>query len=348
MGCGASHGPNSKSLETEKTTPQHAAPPPSAAPSEEPLLVHKEEEPPPRSGRRVARSKPFWEVHEASRHAAAPPECDSLLAEASSPKSVEAEAAALAGASACDRDAWDVCDIDEGERKKDAFPLPPRPPLAVLPPLGSLPSELHLRTSLAPLRPPPMGATLAPLPRLGARLPMLDSPAKPPPPPAGSPSRHPLSEICTNAVQRFEASPAASPDLKARGGVRHEEKTEELAVQRFEMSPAASPDLKARGGARREEKAEETRARRAVWAAQLVLDVVTYEKNEERPPLDYKANLAAIEQMRNERRAKGQRQLSFREYIRELDMAEGGEALSCLSPGPPREETWGQLLSIGK
>ena len=66
------------------------------------------------------------------------------------------------------------------------------------------------------------------------------------------------------------------------------------------------------------------------------------------PPLDYKANLAALDSMRAQRYSKGQRQLPFRELVAELDMAEGGEALSCLSQGMRREETWGQLLTIGK
>ena len=75
---------------------------------------------------------------------------------------------------------------------------------------------------------------------------------------------------------------------------------------------------------------------------------MSYERNDEKPPLDYKANLAALDSMREQRRCKGQRQLPFRELVAELDMAEGGEALSCLSQGVRREETWGQLLSIGK
>eukprot|EP00966_Prymnesium_polylepis_P056286 1302256-Prymnesium_polylepis.1 len=64
-------------------------------------------------------------------------------------------------------------------------------------------------------------------------------------------------------------------------------------------------------------------------------------------PLEYKANLAALDELRDQRRTKGQRPIPFRELVAELDMAEGGEALSCLAQARS-QETWGQLLSVGK
>jgi len=87
--------------------------------------------------------------------------------------------------------------------------------------------------------------------------------------------------------------------------------------------------------------------RRTSWAESLVLDEVFFERSVEMPPLDYKANLVALDRLRDARHAKGQPLIAFRELVAELDMAEGGEALSCLAQAQ-REETWGQLLTLGK
>lgn len=95
--------------------------------------------------------------------------------------------------------------------------------------------------------------------------------------------------------------------------------------------------------------ASEQRIKRASWAPMLVRDEVSYEPSGDLPPLEYKANLSAMHDLRRQRRSAGQAELTFRELVAELDMAEGGEALSCL--GTARHEpppTWGQMLAQGE
>ena len=70
---------------------------------------------------------------------------------------------------------------------------------------------------------------------------------------------------------------------------------------------------------------------------------------------DYRANMHALQNIRNKRMLESRTELSFAELVSELDAMQGGEALSVLAPrrvDPPRGswmarrgQTWGQMLN---
>jgi len=82
------------------------------------------------------------------------------------------------------------------------------------------------------------------------------------------------------------------------------------------------------------------------WSSHDVVDVVEYEKAgkdeiDVMAACEYKRNLRAIDNLRRDPTCLG---MSFKELVRQLDMAEGGEGLACL-PSSSSSFTWGQMMA---
>ena len=97
-------------------------------------------------------------------------------------------------------------------------------------------------------------------------------------------------------------------------------------------------------------------AKRQKWADELTVRHY-YEPGQEPPVDNYRANLHALQDIRNKRMLQSRVELSFAELVSELDAEQGGEGLSCLVPrkkDPPRGswmasrgQTWGQIAGSG-
>lgn len=98
-----------------------------------------------------------------------------------------------------------------------------------------------------------------------------------------------------------------------------------LAAVRPPSSPAPA-EASAQPGQQRGSKPK----RRLSWA-EASPKVVSFEKVEQSPVVDYKANMLALQELRRARVREGKVALSFRSLVAELDISEGGEALSVLA-----------------
>jgi len=301
----------------------------------------------PDASSRLRRTKPFWEL---KKQASEPTDSGDVCPISPQPVSPAVGKKASAGcrsgsnvgtAAAQERPAgssWDVLDMEEDVESPSApRAYHPRHDPSTLPPLAR---TIDLGAGARKL--PPLGA---PLPTLAGRraVPAIMHVATPASPQATAPApaeaRSPLHEVSANCVQRFVMSPA-TPKLKLsdRLALPPLAATTPLASSASDGASVIDLDAEAESSALGSCPATAVGAakaeRRARWAQTVVSNVLLLHDApdvDEAPQDLYKQNLAELDRMRRERRAKGQLPLPFRELVAELDMAQGGEALSHLS-----------------
>ena len=177
----------------------------------------------------------------------------------------------------------------------------------------------------------------------------------------------PLGPLPNLLVGRANWRPPAAPSPASLHEAEAEISPTDTQVTSFHASPAVSPVVRpvpavpagAPTDAAKECSEKPAPQRRLSWseADPVVIDV---ERTVTSPVVDYRLNMAALQELRRQRELEGKGSGTFRSLVAELDMKEGGEALSYLSvpalplgggaaPAAPAASvndtfTWGQML----